>query len=280
MAAVLFVTALAYMLADPQTPRPPRCLDRRPTAGRDYQRSTPGYSDSPAVETEVQVLRSPAIAAAVVDELQLANRPGFGLNEGQWPGVGSRDQAIGVVSGGLDVSREGTSYAISVSFTAEDPLLAARIVNSTIDSYTSGQKTSESLERTREIGLLRDRLGCSRRLDPRKVRGAVPGWNESHRSYRHWWRREPCRRWTLSLQRPAPMGGGGARAAARAARRRWSPTINALRNQLSQLRRGGPNSPQRYGPDYPTLVGVNEQLKGGQPGARRRNRTVRQGRRL
>ena len=86
--------------------------------------------DSAAVETEVEVLRSPAIAAAVVDELQLANRPGFGLDEGQWPGSGSRDRAIRVVAGGIDVVREGTSYAMSVNYAAEDPLLAARIVNS------------------------------------------------------------------------------------------------------------------------------------------------------
>jgi capsular exopolysaccharide synthesis family protein len=266
MAAVLSVVTLAYMMAKPEYVASGRvALDRRTDELVDTTpEQRPVSVDSAAVETEVEVLRSPAIAAAVVDELQLANRPGFGLDEGQWPGSGSRDRAIRVVSGGIDVVREGTSFAISVGYSAEDPLLAARIVNSAIDSYTSGQKTSESVERTREIGLLRDRLGMLR-ADLIRAEGAVARYRAG-----------------TNLIDLTDTGGGGtmqtldtqlaqasadeAAAAARAAAASSvaameSPTINNLRNQQAQLTARRAELTQRYGNDYPTLVGVNEQLK-------------------
>ena len=266
MAAVLSVVTLAYMMAKPEYLASGRvALDRRTDELVDTTpEQRPVSVDSAAVETEVEVLRSPAIAAAVVDELQLANRPGFGLDEGQWPGTGSRDRAIRVVAGGIDVVREGTSYAMSVNYSAEDPLLAARIVNSAIDSYTSGQKTSESVERTREIGLLRDRLGMLR-ADLIRAEGAVARYRAG-----------------TNLIDLTDAGGGGtmqtldtqlaqasadeAAAAARAAAASSvaameSPTINSLRNQQSQLTARRAELTQRYGNDYPTLVGVNEQLK-------------------
>lgn len=266
LATVLFITGLAYMVADPQYVATGRvALDRRTDQLVEVDADQrPVSPDASSVETEVQVLRSPAIAAAVVDELQLANRPGFGLPDGAWPGTGSRDSAVRVVAGGLDVRREGGSYAISVGFTADDPLLAARVVNSTIDSYTSGQKTSESLERTREIGLLRDRLGMLR-ADLIRAEGAVARYRAGTNLIDLTDSAGGGTMQTLDTQL-AQASADEAAAAARAAAASGvaameSPTINSLRSQQSQLTAKLAELSNRYGNDYPTLVGVKEQLK-------------------
>lgn len=266
LAAVLLVTTLAYLAAEPEyLASGSVALDRRTdqlVATTADQR--PVAPDSSSVETEVQVLKSPAIASAVVDALQLTETPGFGLPASSWPGPGgSRDNAIRSVINGLDVSRDGTSYAIGVRFSATDPLLAARIVNAAIDSYTGGQKTNESVERTREIGLLRDRLGMLR-ADLIRAESAVAAYRRGTNLIdlsENTGSATMQQLDTQLAQASADEAAASARAsAATTAATMESPTVNALRNQQSQLTARLAELENRYGDDFPTVVGVKEQL--------------------
>ncbi len=261
---VVLVATLLYLNSEPQYTATGRvALDRRTeqlvdtTAGQ-----RPMSTDSSSVETEVQVLSSPAIAAAVADRLKLADVPGFGLPDDAPAGNGSRERAIQVVQGGLDVQREGTSYAISVNFSSGDPEMAARVVNAAIDAYTSGQKTSEYSQRAEEIGLLRDRLGVLRadviRADQALAshRGATNLIDVSQDSAAAQASMQALN--TQLAQAKAEEAAASARAAAAAST--TDASVNALREQQANLRARRAELARRYDSSYPTVVAVNEQL--------------------
>ena len=159
---VLAITLIAYLQSVPVYTASARVgIDRRVDELVTIEQGTPALAtDSPAVDTEVQILRSPKVAAAVVDTLRLASRPGFGFAADQppLPPGPARIRAIEVVRKALDVRREGTSFAITVSYSAEDPELVANIVNTAVQSYVDEQRTAKSVERDQDISLLRERL--------------------------------------------------------------------------------------------------------------------------
>lgn len=117
-----------------------------------------GALDASAVETEVEVLRSPGIAAAVVSDLQLDRDPEFNPALSP-PGLLARARAFLPSFGGkangdaakpvspvvnavrqhLGVSRVGTSYIIRVDFTSRDPAKAAMIANAFATAYLKAQ---------------------------------------------------------------------------------------------------------------------------------------------
>lgn len=162
VAIVLALTLAAYLQAKPVYTASARvAIDRRvddfvtPTQGA----PAPLPTDSSSVDTEVQVLMSPRIAAAVVDRLNLVFKPGFGGGDKTAAG---RERAIEVVRNGLGVKRDGVSYAIRVSYSNGDAALATQIVNTAIEEYVSGQRGDKVTERSRETALLSDRLSTLR----------------------------------------------------------------------------------------------------------------------
>jgi succinoglycan biosynthesis transport protein ExoP len=268
MFAVLLVTAILYVTAGREyiatgrlalEKQPDQLVESGPT-------DKPVSTDSSAVETEVQVLQSPEIAAAVVDKLQLANVPGFGVPEGTTGTVeGSRDRAIRALQNALEVGREGSSYAISVSFSSSDPVMAAKVVNAVIDAYTGGQRTSEYAQRTREIQLLRDRLGLLRADVIRaeqaiaQHRGATNLVDLSQNSDAAQTAMQQLN--TQLAQARADEAAAIARAnAAATGNSIESPTVNALRQEQAQLRAKQAELSKKYSSNYPTVVAVNEQL--------------------
>ncbi|MBV9526786.1 Wzz/FepE/Etk N-terminal domain-containing protein, partial [Sphingomonas sp.] len=165
MVVVLFLAALAYTIAPKQyLAIGTVALDRQPdqlVAEKDDQK--PLVTDSSSVETEVQVIKSPAVAAAVVDGLGLDRMQGFGLSDSPDTGGQSpRDRAIQVIEAGLLPVRSGTSYAINVQYQTADPVLAARIVNAAMNAYTGGQRSAQARQLNQDIALLRDRINLVR----------------------------------------------------------------------------------------------------------------------
>jgi capsular exopolysaccharide synthesis family protein len=163
-ALVLILTAIAYSMVEPRFSATARvALDRRPeelVAPATTGSEQPGLTaDSASVDTEVQVLRSPEVAGAVVDQLHLEQRQGFGVDEGAAPASAEvrRSRAIRRLSAQLAVRREGTSYAIAVSFASPDPQLATAIVNAVVDQYVGRQRGQKSAQRTRQIAELEAR---------------------------------------------------------------------------------------------------------------------------
>jgi capsular exopolysaccharide synthesis family protein len=115
-------------------------------------------SDSAIVESQVEVLRSQAIAQAVIDKLHLADDEEFNetprnavaraLNAAalffyEWlPGTkdgGASDPklaaALRTFAKSLDVHRIGLSYVLQIQFTSESAAKAAKIANALVDSY-------------------------------------------------------------------------------------------------------------------------------------------------
>jgi capsular exopolysaccharide synthesis family protein len=261
--AVLGLTAVMYATAERLYVATGRvALDKR----TDQPLQAPGgdrpvTTDSAAVDTEVQVLKSPAIAAAAVDRLKLASDPNFGARAGQGA-PGSREAAVRKVMSGLDIRREGSSYAIAVSYSAKDPQTAARVVNAVLESYTSGQKSSEYSQRANDIMLLRDRLAvlrgevisADRALSAHRastnlidITADGPGASATMQSLNG-----------QLAQARADEAAASARAAAAASS--TDASVNSLRAEQARLNARKAELSRRYNPSYPTVVAIDQQL--------------------
>jgi len=127
-------------------------LSRETTAANE------GVLDASMVETEVEVLRSPGLAAAVVKELHLDHDPEFNtalappnlkarvkmalshLKPAAPPQADKpRSPVTDAVLGRLKVNRVGTSYMVNLGFTSDDPDKSARIANAFAANYLSSQ---------------------------------------------------------------------------------------------------------------------------------------------
>jgi len=92
------------------------------------------------LETQTKILESETLAFQTIKSLDLGRYPEFGggtgaLASGQG-GAGSRRPAIlGAFLGGLSVKRVPNSRLIEVRFEAEDPQLAAQVVNAHLQNY-------------------------------------------------------------------------------------------------------------------------------------------------
>ncbi len=90
------------------------------------------------IEGEIEVLRSRALAEKVIDSLNLYNDHEFGDGPASTNGEIDerlRSNVINAFQKKLDVSQKGRSRVISVAFTSEDPLKAAKIANKIADVY-------------------------------------------------------------------------------------------------------------------------------------------------
>ena len=86
------------------------------------------------LETQTKILESETLAFQTIRSLDLAKYPEFGGTSsatafGQGGAAPKRPAILGAFLGGLTVKRVPNSRLIEVSFAAEDPQLAAQIVN-------------------------------------------------------------------------------------------------------------------------------------------------------
>lgn len=91
------------------------------------------------LETQTKILQSETLALQTIRSLDLSKYPEFGgsptpLNFGQASGS-KRPAILGAFLGSLAVKRVPNSRLIEVSFEAQDPQLAARIVNSHLENF-------------------------------------------------------------------------------------------------------------------------------------------------
>ncbi|MGJ3230753.1 MAG: GumC family protein [Oceanicaulis sp.] len=135
-------------------------------------------SDTNAVDTEVALLRSPSLAARVVDSLELTADPELNpaldpdpsligalrqrLLGGETPERSpeqQREKVIQAFGERLSVQRDGLTYVIRLSFRSADPQKAAEIVNALADAYLVDQLEAkfDATERVNEW--LSERLG-------------------------------------------------------------------------------------------------------------------------
>ncbi len=138
-------TASAIVMVDPD---PKNILD----TGTRYPSSS--GRENAKVDSEVEILRSDAVALAVIDEQGLARDQEFGPHKGfakrfaEAIGIanaapnGSENPAartLAAFKDAIHVRRKGLTYLISVSATSRDPQKAANLANKTAQAYISQQ---------------------------------------------------------------------------------------------------------------------------------------------
>ena len=114
--------------------------------------------DLPALESQVQIIQSKAIASAVVDKLKLTDDPEFTSSSVGWirrvfevllkpnPTISEADTketAIATLRGRLQVSRVGVAYVIEISFSSRNAEKAAQIANAVANAYIEDQVDSK-----------------------------------------------------------------------------------------------------------------------------------------
>lgn len=267
IAVVLLLTSLAYMIT-PKTYQATAsiALDRR--VDEFLNRGPQLTTDSPTVDTAVQVITSPSLAAEVVDQLGLASAPNFlpPAAKGPRSPEQARRAATGAVLGKLQVKRVGTSYAIQATYTGSDPTQTARVVNGVVDQYVADQRTGRAGVRDRDTQLLRQRIT--------RLRGEVLAAEQAVAAYRARTNLIDVQGSTTAVQQElsvlnTQLATAEADEAAARARLAAAGTANAdtssglqqLRNQAAQLSAQRADLAGRYGLLHPELARVDRQLE-------------------
>jgi capsular exopolysaccharide synthesis family protein len=103
-------------------------------------------TDTGVVDTQVEVLKTRAVAERVMNRLRLYLDPQFnpalpkgGAAPGYRPDTRTLDQVVDRVAYGLGVRRLGLTYVIEVSYKANAPAKAALIANTFVEEYLAQQ---------------------------------------------------------------------------------------------------------------------------------------------
>jgi len=113
---------------------------RKSEVGRDNNAS--GNDDvarNQAVDTQVEVLKSPATADAVIRDLKLDQDPEFAPKKKNADPALAHDALVDNVIANLKVRRVGLTLLLSVSYTNPSPSKAARIANAFAEAYIARQ---------------------------------------------------------------------------------------------------------------------------------------------
>lgn len=239
---------------------------------------------SEAIETEVSVANSIAVARTVVQRLNLARDPEFsgGLDEAVAKGTltqaGRADTVVNRLRQQVAVSREKLTYIIAIRATSVDPAKAARIANAFATAYLDAKVGSSIGSAERQFSFFQkrlDELGQEARAADQKVAqyksqyGILSGDQNNRQT-------------TIVDQQISPLAIQLAQADAAAARARAdllqaqaqvrsgsvdavssvlrSGTIQDLRSQRAQVLRALGEIEDRYGPRHPETARVRDQL--------------------
>jgi polysaccharide biosynthesis transport protein len=254
-------------------------------------------SEAIRTQTEAQVLKARALAEAVVRDLGLATDPAF-LPPPPWPWLAEArrfltdllpEVAAGVVrppdpqaaaadrlQSRLTVASTDRSAAIVVSYRAEDPELAARIVNRVMARHIDEQVRSRGgmtahineLLSARSERLWQDVVEADRKVQEfRAAHGLTerPGSDLNSMSLADLDTRLSAARGEVSSLEAAVAGArralasGGAEASSEVLA---SPLIQRLREQEATVAGELANQSQRLGPRHPQIRALSEQLGG------------------
>ena len=117
----------------------------------------PNASVGAAVESEMEVLRSPALLGRVVDALELSTDPDWSAGSGNV--AARRNAAIAALGRAVTVRRRGLSYSIEVAVRSGSPARAAELANMIADLYLQDQLEVRSASAARAHAWLSQRLG-------------------------------------------------------------------------------------------------------------------------
>lgn len=132
-------------------------------------------SENARVESEVEILRAPTVALAVVESEDLITDPEFGPRLGLWARVlqavglrtapaGNGERLVQEVMARLQdattIRRRGLTYLIAVSVDSESPARAARLANAMTEAYITAQVDSKIASRLGARDKLQDQISA------------------------------------------------------------------------------------------------------------------------
>jgi uncharacterized protein involved in exopolysaccharide biosynthesis len=135
--------------------------------------------DAAQLESQIEIIKSKAVAASVIDKIDFANDPDFSASvqplqkllgifkgsSGAEPArhddttsAEARDDLIVAFQGRLQASRIGISDVIEISYSSRSPKRAAQVVNAIANTYIADQLNAKFEANRTAISWLQDRL--------------------------------------------------------------------------------------------------------------------------
>jgi succinoglycan biosynthesis transport protein ExoP len=125
--------------------------------------------DTAVVSSQVEIIKSDNIAAAVIKKLNLLNSPEFGGDQNSAPGAPGAEEnkatalrrqmnAVRGLVGRMAVNRVGLTYIIEIVYRSLDPDRAAQIANAVADAYITDQLSAKYEAARRAAVWLQDRI--------------------------------------------------------------------------------------------------------------------------
>ncbi|MGH6839985.1 MAG: GumC family protein, partial [Methylocella sp.] len=147
-------------------------IDLNSAGTMDREASTGVAIDSGFVDSQIEVLQSPALARRAVEKLGLDKDPdfnrqkdgifsffGFLFRNGQAGSEASAmSPAVEKFIDALSIERHGFGYVISVGFTWPDPVKAAEYANALADAYLEDQIATRSEQMQRAMAMFNERI--------------------------------------------------------------------------------------------------------------------------
>ncbi|MGD9810709.1 MAG: GumC family protein [Sphingobium sp.] len=237
----------------------------------------PDKTDNYAVETEVQVLQSPALARRVVEKLRLWANPHYVATDSVK--AITREQATAMATSKLQseltVKRSGLAFVIDVIYQSPDPRLAANVANSLVEEYTQNQldvkldatRRASSFLNSRLAGLKAKAevadaaLAQFRAAHPMLTSGSDQTIVQSEMSAINGELAQAQaelaeRRGALDAARKGVAAGANALVGSSGSRN----TITDLRRQETEMASRVADLESRYGDKYPELIAARSQL--------------------
>lgn len=126
-----------------------------PTGVSADPRATPTQPDNGYVDSQVQILQSPALVGRLVDRLNLTGDP-------EWGGRGNapdrRAHVIAAVANAIHPRRQPGTYIVDVRVTSQDPVKSARMANALVDLYFQSRAESRAQAAQRSAAWMSGRL--------------------------------------------------------------------------------------------------------------------------
>jgi polysaccharide biosynthesis transport protein len=246
----------------------------------DYSKDNPAPIDQAAVNTEMATIESRAVATQVVRQLNLQNDAEFLDKKQLETAAGARedarlDMATSSVLSRLHVVQDDKSYVIRIGIRSGDPVKAARIANAWADAYlnntaatvmdSAGRQARSSEQRLAELGSQVQAADARLASFRASVGLAASGNNGS-----------------VTDQQVAPLSVELATAESQAAAARsnlaaaesqvasggydavsavlTSGVVADLRRQRSEAEKQRADLDSRYGPKFPALIQIQQQI--------------------
>ncbi|WP_242138289.1 polysaccharide biosynthesis tyrosine autokinase [Sphingomonas sp. TREG-RG-20F-R18-01] len=235
----------------------------------------PGLSTADnAVDTEVEILRSPAVALGTVRALNLVDNPSFAPSLGKAVGSDRETAATAMLLGAIKIMRPGTSSVVSIAYTAPDPMLAKAVADQIGHQYLAvkeGSRRAAVEQVARGLGSELDTL----RVQLEAADTAVAQYRAQHALFDSQGATFTQQELSLYKQQQAVAQAALADAQAKLSTARGqsrkggaggvgavlqSPVVQQLRNQRALAAASYADLQSRYQPDHPDLIRSRDQL--------------------